>query len=191
MTADVQLKVAIPTHSCLGPIRRQDFFLTFTFMSIHRLTSSRWYANKKTALHLNITLVPKVQSVRNDGSRSFAAITNEILLQQQRTFMKRDASLLSRKRRHRRWNSASLSVASVINDHRMNRPRFWLLTRIFKERSYCSAHFTSSHLISSQLTFHLNWVHSDGEPGHFTAHDPVRRGCDQSRCTQFGWNEVS
>jgi len=32
---------------------------------------------------------------------------------------------------------------------------------------------------------------SHSELGHFTAHDPVRRGCDQSQRTKFCQNEVS
>jgi len=35
-----------------------------------------------------------------------------------------------------------------------------------------------------------NWLQPDGEPGRLAAHDPVRRGCDQSQRTRIRWNEV-
>jgi len=35
----------------------------------------------------------------------------------------------------------------------------------------------------------LDWSQSS-ELDRFTAHDPVRRGCDQLQCTQFRWNGV-
>ena len=59
----------------------------------------------------------------------------------------------------------------------------------FKECSYHSSQLTPS---DSYLNWpHSIWTecavtgHSHGELRRFTAHDPVRHGCDQSQCTQL------
>jgi len=58
---------------------------------------------------------------------------------------------------------------------------------------FISAHLTSSDLISTDLISSecgvIGRIH--GELDRFAAHDPVRRGCDQSQRTQFRRNEVS
>jgi len=53
-----------------------------------------------------------------------------------------------------------------------------------------------THLISSDLDNFIeplnrtcdDWSHGDSDRAPWS--DPVCRGCDQSQCAQFGWNEV-
>jgi len=105
------------------------------------------------------------------------------------------------------WVTASYSTVDTVHrrekiGHELNQNKF---TFAVKERSY-----QSSHLTSSRLTFHLNWVAVSA-----LWRDSIRRNCHQSEktarptlfwlvtaaanrvsnsalaATQFRWNEVS